>query len=949
MNIMIARRLVLSLALAALVSNCLVLGRPSAGTGSVPEGSQAFTLVSLKHQTVGALTRVLIESNAPPLYTVFRPTDRLVVVELPGGDAAQLASEYAVKSALVDSIVVRKTSGGRSPAARSTTRIEITVQQEAQDRSVLEGNTLVIELSAELPTAKAAVQRPGVYVEPVPVSLKKAATAADRPHSQPAPLRNATMVRNVRSEAAENGLLVFVEADGNLQFKEFMLPDPWRIVVDITGVRTAFGNKTLQVGAAGIDRVRVGQQSNVVRIVLDAKSRVSYRVTREAGQLVIAVGDVTAAQAKASSAPQPNVAAQGPEGETSARQVDASTDSGDQSEIPADLIAQAGKPTLPAKSATRERTTATKQGAQPAANSANSAKETITQQAPPSTGKTVAELQRGTSSPSIPGGPTSLQVAPPPQASAKPQPGLSFCDDTYVGGLISFDLRAGVDLRDMLRFIAQQYGINFIIDKSVSAVPIDIKINDRPWNEILNAVLRANRLGALCEGDGGIIRIAALSAVKEQRELEKWAMEARIMVVPTETKIIRLRYARVGGSLGGTGTGRSGSNQNSGGQTTASYSGATGGMSTSGGAGIQGGGLLQIIGRRLSTRGVIEIDQRTNSLIITDIPEYIRAAEAIVAQLDKPDAQVEIEARIVIASRNFLRDLGVELGAGAINSHRGTAGLFATSPVTLGSGGVGTATTAGASTGLGPNLVGPKADGTLRGAANSVLSLTTGLVGTGILSTALSASETKGQVRTIASPRITASNNVTAEIVNGVQIPVQTVSNNTVTTTFVTAALRLEITPQIIEDTGEVLMHVTAENNTVNLAINPGGTPGINTQSADTTVRIMDGGTTVMGGINIDGESHSMNRTPGASKIPILGELFKRRTTSRNYDEILFFITPRIVRPDGWGGPKSLAPQRSSLEGIPSPTGTQKAAAPVNPNDPKAPKATQPVQAKAGQ
>ena len=114
-------------------------------------------------------------------------------------------------------------------------------------------------------------------------------------------------------------------------------------------------------------------------------------------------------------------------------------------------------------------------------------------------------------------------------------------------------------------------------------------------------------------------------------------------------------------------------------------------------------------------------------------------------------------------------------------------------------------------------------------------------------------------------------------------------------------------------------------------------------------MRLMDGGTTVMGGINIDAESHSMNRTPGVWKVPVLGELFKRRTTSRNYDEILFFITPRIVRPDGWGGPKSLAPQRSSLEGIPSPTGTQKAAAPVNPNDPKAEKATKPVQAKAGQ
>ena len=209
-----------------------------------------------------------------------------------------------------------------------------------------------------------------------------------------------------------------------------------------------------------------------------------------------------------------------------------------------------------------------------------------------------------------------------------------------------------------------------------------------------------------------------------------------------------------------------------------------------------------------------------------------------------------------------------------------------------------------------------------------MLSLTTGAIGTGILSMALSASETKGQIRTIASPRVTTTDNKTAEIVNGVQIPVQTVSNNTITTTFVTAALRLEITPQIIEENGQVLMHVVAENNTVNFALAGqfnNGTPGINTQSAETTVLVADGGTTVMGGINIDTEGHSINRTPGVARIPLLGELFKKRQTRRDTDEILFFLTPRIVRNDGSVGPR--APQRSSVEGTPNPTAPQRAAA----------------------
>jgi type IV pilus assembly protein PilQ len=140
--------------------------------------------------------------------------------------------------------------------------------------------------------------------------------------------------------------------------------------------------------------------------------------------------------------------------------------------------------------------------------------------------------------------------------------------------------------------------------------------------------------------------------------------------------------------------------------------------------------------------------------------------------------------------------------------------------------------------------------------------------------------------------------------------------------------LRLEITPQIIEENGQVLMHVVAENNTVNFALAGqfnNGTPGINTQSAETTVLVADGGTTVMGGINIDSESHSLNRTPGVSRIPLLGELFKKRSTRRDTDEILFFLTPRIVRNDGSVGPR--APQRSSVEGTPNPNAPQRAAA----------------------
>src|SRR6185295_673070 len=151
-NAMMARRFVTALALVALVSNLSVF----AGTSARAE-AQAFALVSLKHETVGSLTRILVESSAPPLYTVFRPTDRLIVVDLPGGESSQLAAAYSVKSALVESIAVRQSRVGGDNAGRVVARIEIKVRADARDRSTVNGNTLVLEISPDTKsTARAA-------------------------------------------------------------------------------------------------------------------------------------------------------------------------------------------------------------------------------------------------------------------------------------------------------------------------------------------------------------------------------------------------------------------------------------------------------------------------------------------------------------------------------------------------------------------------------------------------------------------------------------------------------------------------------------------------------------------------------------------------------------------------------------------------------------------------
>jgi type IV pilus assembly protein PilQ len=149
-------------------------------------------------------------------------------------------------------------------------------------------------------------------------------------------------------------------------------------------------------------------------------------------------------------------------------------------------------------------------------------------------------------------------------------------------------------------------------------------------------------------------------------------------------------------------------------------------------------------------------------------------------------------------------------------------------------------------------------------------------------------------------------NNRPAQIESGSQIPVQTTQaasgTAVVTTTFVSVPLRLSITPQIT-DVGTVILRVTIENNTINTGIAVGGVPGIDTQRMQTEVLVPDGGTTVMGGVLADTEGETRQRTPGLASIPIVGNMFKRKLTTRQSSEILFFITPHIYRPDYQGRP----------------------------------------------
>lgn len=467
------------------------------------------------------------------------------------------------------------------------------------------------------------------------------------------------------------------------------------------------------------------------------------------------------------------------------------------------------------------------------------------------------------------------------------QQGKMYGDPGFVGEPINLNV-VNADVRDILNYITEQYGINFVIDKSVKDVPVTVNISEVPWNIALESILQAQDLGV--QVNGTILRVAQRKILADEGEIVKRQRENQLDISPLYTEFVRLNYARASGTLAST----AGS---TGGFSGGVVESGTGSSSTSPGTGGGGDqGIIGIVKRRLSKRGAVEVDGRSNTLIITDVRENIDAIRQLVKLLDQPEPQVEIETRIVIANRNFLREIGVQIGVSVNNPFNQSANPNFPAPQNI------TGTT------------GVVNDNPLTG----LISLTTNAFGSARISAALNLSEQKGQSKTIASPRVTALNNRPAQIESGQQIPVTTIQRNAggggddgetgvvYTTTFVNVPLRLSVTPQI-SDAGTVILRVVAENNTVNRALSSGlgGTPGIDTQRMQTEVLVPDGGTTVVGGVLTDLETESNRRTPGLSRIPILGNLFKNKAVNRNTNEILFFITPRIYRPDFNGNPTS--------------------------------------------
>ncbi len=517
------------------------------------------------------------------------------------------------------------------------------------------------------------------------------------------------------------------------------------------------------------------------------------------------------------------------------------------------------------------------------------------------------------------------------------QQGLRYGDPGFRGEPINLNV-VNADIRDILNYVTEQYGINFVIDKSVQKVPVTVNVSNVPWNIALDSIMRSQELGI--QVNGTILRVADAKMLASEGEVFRAQQNNALDSQPLVTEIIRLNYARAKDGLA-TGNVTAGTTTNASASPVLYPDSPTGGPNFEKASASTGStdGILPIIRRRLSRRGAIEIDGRTNTLIITDVRENIDSIRQLVTLLDQPEPQVEIEARIVVATRNFSRDIGVQISALVLgNGTNPAGGVFQTGSVT----GVPNTVPSANPTGLASQLV------------NTAIGLTTGIFGTARISALITAGEQKGQAKVIATPRVTTLNNVKAEIKSGSKIPISTIQPGSgggfavATTQYVDVPLSLIVTPQIT-DVGTVVLDVTAENSSIPI-IAPGVAPQINSQSTKTQVTVPDGGTTVIGGVLSDDERESVDRTPGLSRIPLLGNIFKRKGVRRDTQEILFFITPRIYRPDFGNGsterPKSTTIVQpvplgnpASNSDVPVPVVTPNPYSPVLPN-PGVPSAT---------
>lgn len=452
----------------------------------------------------------------------------------------------------------------------------------------------------------------------------------------------------------------------------------------------------------------------------------------------------------------------------------------------------------------------------------------------------------------------SVEVAGPEVAgftAGMPALQLGKSRNTYTGRRIDLDFK-DADIHNILRLISEVGEINVITADNVQG-RVTIRMLDVPWDQALEVILQAKGLGMVRKDN--LVRVAPIEQLEKEREAEIARQRQQAELAPLETRLVPVSYASADD-------------------------------------------IAPRVRELLSNRGTVSVDTRTNMLITRDIVEQLDNIERLVRVLDTQTPQVLIEARLIEASSQYTRDIGIQWGGSSLfTSQTGNpTGLNFPSDITV-AGGV---ESAGSPTqGLNPfgsqasqpnflvNL--PAATGAGSGGA---LGITLGsLSGNVNLSVRLSAAESMGTIRIISSPRVLTLDNKEANIKQGTLIPFSTVSAQGTQVQFQEATLSLTVTPHVTAD-GSVSMKVQVTRDEPDFGrLGANGQPTILKRDATTELLVPDGNTAVIGGIYTRNTGRNVNQVPFFGDIPVLGALFKNKSFREDRNELLIFITPRIV------------------------------------------------------
>ena len=637
------------------------------------------------------------------------------------------------------------------------------------------------------------------------------------------------------TQAAERSA-VRVKGEGRLDVHAGRMKNPDRLVLDFAGARLAVQKTVIPGISAPVRGVRVGQyRPDVARVVVDLTTATPYQVSRDGDAVVVYFENASATPLQPVSSVTTLTSRQDEKAKTEFNYIAASPRVVTRHSSK-DLKISAPRFALPSELTQPSVTLASFNGKKEPVRPDSTTRQAAAQQAVQQAGAAATTMA------------TSSQTQAPAQAPPAAAP-----VGRYTGEPISVNLK-DVDLKDFFRLIHEISGLNVVLDPAVKGT-LTIVLDEVPWDQALDIVMQNNSLDK--QLNGNVLRIATRSTLQKeaetQRDLEKAQAEAVAPVTVTRV----LSYAKAAS-------------------------------------------MAPTLKKFLSSRGDVLFDERSNQLIIRDIPSVIPILDNLIRNLDRKAQQVEIEARVVSASRSFSRDIGTQLAfAGSGLNGRNIIGgdtTVGTSQINQSAITPPLIVTTGSATG-------PTPPGS--GAMPLVTNLAAGVPTSGLLLSHrspncavdlfITAAEAKGVGKLLSKPKVITQNNEKAIVKQGTKIPIQTTINNTISVQFIDAVLKLEVTPQITAE-GTIFMDVLVENTQIDTGIpRVSGIPALDTESAETKVTVADGGTVVIGGIIVSTQRTDITQVPLVGSLPLIGNLFKRTSVSTQSQELIFFLTPRII------------------------------------------------------